>query len=125
MASSSVQSSSCSWPHFVAGCIGAIEPADLQRRFPKTFPGCIVVPNSNWVKCLDPDRTKTSEEWDALLSEDRELFIQVSVVCSGAFLPPNTADRFSEKKRASAAKKICCGSCVLMRSLRWVKSFVS
>ena len=38
-----------------ASQVGAIGPADLQQRFPKTFLECIVVPSSNWVKCMDPD----------------------------------------------------------------------
>ena len=75
MACASVQSSCCSCLHFVAGCVtasqvGAVEPADLQWRFPKTFLQFIVAPHSNWVKRLDPDHTKTAEEQDALLHED-------------------------------------------------------
>ena len=49
----------------------------------------------------------------------------MSVPYPCVFLPSNTVDRFSAKTRASAAKKICCVSWILRRSLRWVKSFVS
>ena len=72
---------------------------------------------------LDRDHTKTAEELDVLLHEDSELFIDVSIACLGAFLPPNTVDRYSAKTRPSAAKKICCGSRVLRRC--HCESFVS
>ena len=55
----------------------AIEPADIPI----------------WLKHLDQSRTKTAEELDVLLGEDRELFIEVSVSFACVFVPHNTADR--------------------------------
>ena len=111
MACPSVKSCSCSWQHFIAGCVTGrghcSEPADLQLHFPKTFLEFIVITN---IKRLDPDQIKTAEELDVLLLEDSELFIEVSVLCPFVFLSLKTADSFSAKTRTSAAKKICCGS---------------
>ena len=78
--------------------IGAIEPADLQLHVPKTFLECIIIiPNSNSLKCLDPDRINTAEELVELLCPDSDLFIEVSVLCSCVFLPSDTEGRFSAK----------------------------
>ena len=55
-----------------------IEPADLQRRFPKTYLECIVIPNSRWLNILDKDRTRTADELEEMISDDRKLFIEVS-----------------------------------------------
>ena len=56
----------------------SIEPADLQLRFPKTYLECIFIPNSRWLNILDKDHTKTADELEEMISDDKKLFIEVS-----------------------------------------------
>ena len=71
------------------------EAAGLPRRFAKTFLECSVIPDSNWLKCLNQDRTKTAEDLDALL------------LCPCMFLPRKMEDRTAEKELYPFSTSVC------------------